>query len=82
MSKRDELLTDRQTELYNALKDGVRVTWSDKGGYWWRRDTLAHCTFAARELIRLGVVEIRRNVFDVVALDELVIKDEQKGGEI
>ena len=82
MSNRDTLLTNRQTELYGAIKSGVRVTWSDIGGYWWRRDTRAHCTATARALIRAGVAEIRRNAYDLIALYELAIKGEQKGGEI
>ena len=82
MSKRDTLLTDRQTELFDAIKSGVRVTWSDIGGYWWRRDTRAHCTATARALIRARVVEIRRNAYDLIALDELVITDKQRGGVI
>lgn len=57
-------LSKAQTELLDAMKNGVILHWMPwmgrfGGGYYFRNDTMRSCTRTAQVLLRKGLVEIK-----------------------
>lgn len=51
-------MTNLQQELYNAMKNGVVVHYmAGLNQYFFRSDTMKHCTKQARALLKAGLVE-------------------------